>query len=166
MKKSNQVWYKSPEIVFFEKTQQHPFFDGYYDTADVDILSLKLPDSTDWSSFALNYGTKLFIRYKTDSSKIHIDIFFSTKELIKIVEEGRYLSFGIDEKYLWEAIERGEFKYQSFCSAWICNRDYFGKDNPPTLTHHFDAPEDVIISKIFDKPENETIFAFYMLPIW
>jgi hypothetical protein len=158
------MWYQLPDIPFYGIAQNHPLFDNYYDTSDVDIVSFRLTDSSEWSVFAFLYVTKIFVRYKTDISKVYIEVYFSTKELVELQIQERYLGFDIEYKEMLQSIENGEHNFESGYSVWICNKAYFGRDNPLLYSRSFTAPNDVNFSMLFEKPENETIFAFYMLP--
>jgi hypothetical protein len=154
------MWYQSADIKYYMKATENPFYDNYYDTTDADIISFKLPDSKEWSAFAFDYGSKIFFRYRSNALKVQIEIFSSTIELVKQVVEESYLRYGIEEKYILEAVKRGEHTFQSYCSIWICNKVYFGQGNPPSYTYEFEAPKNIEFELTFDKPENEIIFAF------
>lgn len=158
------MWYQHLYIPFYGIASNHPLYDSYYDTSDADIVSFKLPDSLEWSVFVFLYGSKIFVRYKTDSSKVYLEIYFSTKELVEWQIQERYLGFDIKHEDMLNAIENGEHDFESGYSVWICNKAYFGHGNSPFYSLPFTAPNDVFFNASFDKPQNETIFAFYMLP--
>ncbi|MBL7813888.1 MAG: hypothetical protein JNL70_02695 [Saprospiraceae bacterium] len=159
-------WCKSKDIVFYNLVRECPFFYCFEGTTDADIVLFQLHDSKEWSIFSFQYDSKIYFRYKTDTKNVYVEVYFESKEIVENAVQERYLSFGIEETYMKEAIEQGEHKYDMYCSLWICNKDYFGKGNPPSYTREFVAPDKVSIIRSFDKPQNETLFGFYMLPIW
>lgn len=158
-------WCKSKDLIYYDSVRECPFFYGFQATSDASIVLFELPDSKDWSVFSFQYDSKIYFRYKTDNKKVHVEIFFETTDLVEYAVQERYLSFGIEELYMKEAIESREHKYDMYCSLWICTKEYFEKRNPPNYTHKFVTPNEVMIIKSFDRPENEIFFGFYMLPI-